>query len=372
MLSGFAVTIALGHVGMASLVMVMQVVMFYEIVKLGGKKRMDKDLPGFRFLHWYWLMATLFLMHGKTLMSHYLRFDFVSRYFSVFVAYHSFLSFCFFCGGFVLFVCLLKKGFYRYQFKQLAWCWITILIVVVQSTFILTNIFQGLIWCLLPIALVICNDIFAYVFGYFFGRTPLIKLSPKKTWEGFIGGAFSTMIFAVLFSWLLMSTTSPIPAEFFLCPRTGLDISIPECDIPVAFTVQEIHLPFTIKAAVQQLKLPAVFAVDSFTTRPFYFHAIVLALFASIIGPFGGFFASGFKRAFKIKDFGDSIPGHGGVTDRMDCQVVMGLFTYVYASAFCPLKTLTSGVVLQQFLRLSAHEQQQLAQSVTQFLSTNG
>ena len=51
------------------------------------------------------------------------------------------------------------------------------------------------------------------------------------------------------------------------------------------------------------------------------FHAVVLAAFASIIAPFGGFFASGFKRGFKIKDFGDSIPGHGGMTDRMDCQV---------------------------------------------------
>ncbi|KAL6999205.1 phosphatidate cytidylyltransferase [Sarracenia purpurea var. burkii] len=38
--------------------------------------------------------------------------------------------------------------------------------------------------------------------------------------------------------------------------------------------------------------------------------------------PFGGFFASGFKRAFKIKDFGNSISGHGGFTDRMDCQVL--------------------------------------------------
>lgn len=51
-------------------------------------------------------------------------------------------------------------------------------------------------------------------------------------------------------------------------------------------------------------------------------HAVVMAMFASIIAPFGGFFASGFKRGFKIKDFGDSIPGHGGMTDRMDCQVL--------------------------------------------------
>jgi len=35
----------------------------------------------------------------------------------------------------------------------------------------------------------------------------------------------------------------------------------------------------------------------------------------------GGFCASGFKRAFRMKDFGDTIPGHGGVTDRFDCQV---------------------------------------------------
>jgi phosphatidate cytidylyltransferase len=46
-------------------------------------------------------------------------------------------------------------------------------------------------------------------------------------------------------------------------------------------------------------------------------------LFASFIAPFGGFFASGFKRALKIKDFADIIPGHGGITDRMDCQILM-------------------------------------------------
>ena len=53
---------------------------------------------------------------------------------------------------------------------------------------------------------------------------------------------------------------------------------------------------------------------------PFQLHVLVMATFASLVAPFGGFFASGFKRAFNIKDFGHSIPGHGGMTDRMDCQ----------------------------------------------------
>lgn len=59
-----------------------------------------------------------------------------------------------------------------------------------------------------------------------------------------------------------------------------------------------------------------------------------MACFASLIAPFGGFFASGVKRAFKIKDFGQSIPGHGGMTDRMDCQFLMGLFAYIYYQSF--------------------------------------
>ena len=69
--------------------------------------------------------------------------------------------------------------------------------------------------------------------------------------------------------------------------------------------------------------------VSSIPWAPFQLHSIVLAVFASLVAPFGGFFASGFKRAFNIKDFGASIPGHGGLTDRMDCQFLMGLFTYV-------------------------------------------
>lgn len=40
----------------------------------------------------------------------------------------------------------------------------------------------------------------AYFFGFFFGRTPLIKLSPKKTWEGFIGASVTTIISAFVVS----------------------------------------------------------------------------------------------------------------------------------------------------------------------------
>lgn len=49
--------------------------------------------------------------------------------------------------------------------------------------------------------MIVINDVMAYVFGFFFGRTPLIKLSPKKTWEGFIGGGISTVLLGLLVSW---------------------------------------------------------------------------------------------------------------------------------------------------------------------------
>lgn len=49
--------------------------------------------------------------------------------------------------------------------------------------------------------------------GFFFGRTPLIKLSPKKTWEGFIGGALLTLVA----SWYLARYMSRFP--WMICER---------------------------------------------------------------------------------------------------------------------------------------------------------
>jgi CDP-diglyceride synthetase len=72
----------------------------------------------------------------------------------------------------------------------------------------------------------------------------------------------------------------------------------------------------------------------TFTLAPVYFHGLVFAIFASLIAPFGGFFASGVKRAFRKKDFDSIFPGHGGVVDRMDCQMIMQLFVWIYLRTF--------------------------------------
>lgn len=70
----------------------------------------------------------------------------------------------------------------------------------------------GLVWFIVPVSMIVCNDVMAYVFGFFFGKTPLIKLSPKKTWEGFIGGGFSTVVFGLMISYLLSQY------HFLVCP----------------------------------------------------------------------------------------------------------------------------------------------------------
>jgi len=103
-----------------------------------------------------------------------------------------------------------------------------------------------------------------------FGRTKLIPtISPSKTVEGFVGSAGAT--FAV---------GSMIPGLFGLVTPADLKF------------------------------------------------ALYTNLFVSTIAPFGGFLASAVKRSWGVKDFGSFMPGHGGVLDRLDCQLVaMGFVT---------------------------------------------
>lgn len=114
--------------------------------------------------------------------------------------------------GFVFFVASLQAGHYRFQFTQFAWTHMALYLIVVQAHFIMNNVFEGMIWFFLPVSLVICNDIFAYLCGITFGRTQLIKLSPKKTVEGFVGAWILTVIFGVGMTNVLMRY------DYFICP----------------------------------------------------------------------------------------------------------------------------------------------------------
>lgn len=105
--------------------------------------------------------------------------------------------------------------------------------------------------------------------------------------------------------------------------------ALPESAVATLKTLVSAELTFAQELLLSRFALQTGYTFSSIPWAPFQFHSIVLAVFASLVAPFGGFFASGFKRAFGIKDFGDSIPGHGGMTDRMDCQFLMGLFTFV-------------------------------------------
>ena len=136
----------------------------------------------------------------------------------------------------------------------------------------------GLVWVLFPALLVVVNDTMAYVFGVLLGKHKLLpRLSPKKTVEGFIGAGLST-----------------------------------------------------IAVAAPLLKKMAGANGVADLGR----HAVTMALYVSLVSPFGGFLASAVKRAHGAKDFGALIPGHGGVVDRFDCQVVTAPFVYLYLKNF--------------------------------------
>ena len=116
------------------------------------------------------------------------------------------------------------------------------------------------------IASIWINDTMAYITGSLIGKTPLTPISPKKTWEGTIGGVL-LCILAVGFLFSTISVDSVIP---------GLHTRIP------------------------------VFAW------------FIIAGVAAIAGTFGDLYKSIFKRKAGVKDSGKFLPGHGGFLDRFD------------------------------------------------------
>ncbi|XP_017464923.1 PREDICTED: phosphatidate cytidylyltransferase, photoreceptor-specific [Rhagoletis zephyria] len=350
MICGFALIIYGGPLALMITTLLVQVKCFQEIISIGYQVYRIHGLPWFRSLSWYFLLTSNYFFYGENLVDYFGVVINRVEYLKFLVTYHRFLSFALYCIGFVWFVLSLVKKYYMKQFSLFAWTHVSLLIVVTQSYLIIQNIFEGLIWFIVPVSMIVCNDVMAYLFGFFFGRTPLIKLSPKKTWEGFIGGGFATVIFGIVFSYILCHY------QYFVCPilySEELGRMTMACEPSYLFTKQDYSL--------------SVFGIGKYISMyPFVWHSISLSLFSSIIGPFGGFFASGFKRAFKIKDFGDMIPGHGGIMDRFDCQFLMATFVNVYISSF--IRTPAPSKILTQIYNLRPEQQLQIYQSLKESL----
>lgn len=113
------------------------------------------------------------------------------------------------------------------------------------------------------------TDICAYFSGLLLGRHKLCPgLSPKKTVEGAVGGAAGAVLLSVLFGYLVCRELLP--------------------------------------------------------------HCLILGFAASAASQFGDLTASAYKRRMGIKDYGNLIPGHGGIMDRFDSVLFTAPVVYYY------------------------------------------
>ena len=114
------------------------------------------------------------------------------------------------------------------------------------------------------------TDIFAYFTGYALGKHKLCpKISPKKTIEGSIGGIFGSMLLCGLFGWFVAGGV-------------------------------------------------------------YFVHTLAIGALGGVISQAGDLTASVFKRKMGIKDYGNLIPGHGGVLDRFDSVLFTAPLVYYY------------------------------------------
>lgn len=132
----------------------------------------------------------------------------------------------------------------------------------------------GVPWVILAFVVTWGNDTFAYFAGHAFGRHKLYeRISPKKTWEGFAGGAAGSVVGALVTRWLLL-------------PDLGVGPTL------------------------------------------------VIGVGGAVLGPLGDLAESMIKRAAGVKDSGKIIPGHGGILDRIDALLFVAPWIYVCAAAF--------------------------------------
>lgn len=119
------------------------------------------------------------------------------------------------------------------------------------------------------------SDTFAYIVGNKIGKHKLTKVSPNKTIEGAIGGIIGSVVFSLLCTLVINNAYQ-------------LNIS--------------------------------------------YLNISIISFVLSIIGQIGDLIASAIKRYTGIKDFGNLLPGHGGMLDRIDSLIFIVPFAYILFS----------------------------------------
>lgn len=79
-------------------------------------------------------------------------------------------------------------------------------------------------------------QIFMLCPGFFFGRTPLIMVSPKKTWEGFIGGFIGTVLLSFVFTRIMTQF------DWMICPRLDLSMGRLTCERDAIYQMSEYSI----------------------------------------------------------------------------------------------------------------------------------
>mmetsp|Transcript_15616 Transcript_15616/g.36559 ORF Transcript_15616/g.36559 Transcript_15616/m.36559 type:complete len:438 (+) Transcript_15616:72-1385(+) len=324
----FFALVYLGHPYMVLLVVLIQVGLFRELVNVKYKPAKEKHVPLFRTIQWSMFWLAMAHVYGEVFIRLGLT-QSVARYLPAqlqtgaqeFIKYQGLMVFTGYCMTFVVFVLTLKQGLYKYQIGNVVWTVGVLALIVWQITGATVLIFAGLFWFMLPCGLVVANDCFAYFCGVALGRRfikqPFLALSPNKTWEGFIGAYFCTLAWGWYFSGWISEW------EWLVCPQPKVEpFGSLRCAPADVFTVQDVVLP------------TSAYPLLAVRCKPCQLHSLVLASFASFVAPFGGFLASAIKRAYGLKDFDSLIPGHGGFMDRMDCQLLMLLCTFVHYRTF--------------------------------------
>ncbi|ESU37050.1 Phosphatidate cytidylyltransferase [Giardia duodenalis] len=171
---------------------------------------------------------------------------------------------------------------------------------------IITTVQKDGMYFYLPSVLVVANDTFAYILGKLLGRHSLVRVSPSKTWEGYIGAGVATLVF---------SHFCAIP----LIEKFGGEVFRSRLDADAAMQAA------TMAAAATKAATHGVSLLDNSQLSRMYICCMLLALWTSIVGPVGGMLASLAKRCAKIKNFSNLIPGHGGVIDRIDCHILASI-----------------------------------------------